>query len=570
MAAISFDDLVPQSNAPQGGIQQGMSFADLIPKQPQVGDMEDVGKSAAAGLAKDAGYLVNPMGLVRQIAAPVVGGATRLAGAAYEGMGGELPLGIAKWMTNPLGDGSDPNSIIQNQILPALVQEKTGMNMNYQPQTDFGKATNIGVQALPYMMGGGMSIPEVMARAAGIGAGSQLGNAGARSMGFGDKGQEVGSVLGGSAGAFLPEGVQAYQSLPQEAANYSKNPLFNNADRTPPNIPISDAIKQNLLNQNPDVRTYAGEDLAQKLSGAEQNAYTNKEQAYQAANPMLSQATIAKPQTIDFTDKLNAIVGKYDPDLVPAAKSVAKYADEFGSDNSTQPTTLADYEALRQKLNKIPVKDSPTASLVSEAKGTLDDHLNDMASQGLVNGDPAVLKTITDARAKNATWRQQFKSSQANSAIRNFIDKQGGIDSVAPETLLDQFTAVGQKGFDNVRAAQDVLGPDAAPILKQGYLNKIRQASVDANGEIVPGKLQTHINALLQKNPTLSQFVFSPEELQGLQGISNTAGRYIKGAKPGVLGTVVSHIPIAKHIFAPFIESAAKAKMIKNINNPTQ
>lgn len=194
-------------------VPSDMSKADLMAKLnangietgEKQGILSDMGKSGAAGLAKDASYLVNPMGIVRGAGNAIFGGATRLAGAAYEGMGGELSPGMAQYLTYPLGDGSDTMSQIQNTIVPALVKSTTGMNMNYQPETAMGRATQATAMAVPAIAGNEGSILQMMTRAAGMGGGSELGRGAAESMGFGDKGQQVGGILGGTAGGFIPE-----------------------------------------------------------------------------------------------------------------------------------------------------------------------------------------------------------------------------------------------------------------------------------------------------------------------------------------------------------------------------
>lgn len=519
---------------------------------------EDVAKSTGSGLGTVAMDMANPLGFAKQAGNFVLGNALTGSGGLYEAAGGEVPLSIANWMRNPLPESQTDQ--IAKQIIPAAVQAKTGMDMNYQPQTGIGEATKTAISSIPLLAGGEGSIPQLMMRASGIGLGSETGGQIAQGLGAGENGQQVGKLIGGGIGGFTPEALEAAKPAPL--------------------LPISDAIKQNLLNQNPDVRTYAGEDLGQKLSGAEQNAYINKNQAYEIAKPAAQQATLAPNHVNDLATAIEQKTQSFDPTIVKNATGIQNIVDnlrnKLGDSNELNPITMtskgpqpvswADVDQTRQKLYNLPKSTDADAAVRAQALSAYHDFTNNLLQKGLIDGDPSALNLLKDANSKNA---QYFKQFDANKAISNFIDKQGGIDSVAPETLLDQFTKVGQAGFDNVRAAKEVLGDDASPILKQGYLNKIRSTSMDANGEIVPAKLQTSINTLLQKNPTLSKFIFTSEEIDGLNGISNAAGRYAKnGAQPGVIGKVISHIPIAKSIFAPAINSAAKAKMMNNISNP--
>lgn len=184
----------------------------------------DVGKSAASGLAKAASYAMNPMGVVRNSGNAVLGGATRLAGAGYEALGGELSPGMAQWATYPFGNGSDATSIMQNQVLPTAVQAITGMNMDYQPETGLGRATQSSIESLPYVAGS----PAAGIRALGIGGLGEAGSEVAKWMGFGEKGQQVGQVLGGAAGAGIPEIYDSVKPLPKFQGDIFQNDINNN------------------------------------------------------------------------------------------------------------------------------------------------------------------------------------------------------------------------------------------------------------------------------------------------------------------------------------------------------
>lgn len=387
-------------------------------------------------------------------------------------------------------------------------------------------------------------------------------------------------------GNMVDSATNAIRSIPETMANNSKNLLLNNQGGNRGElIPVSTPIKQTLFADSPDLKTYMGDALGQRLQGAEQSAFTDKNLAYQAANPALATTSIGDSTAMDLSGALKAHAASFDPELVPAAKSVADYADALSNKNTRNPTinenlgmdsknpqvvSLEDIEGLRKRLNAIPVKDSATGNLVGGAKAILDSKMDEYLQNGLVNGDPQALKLIQDARSKNAYWRQNFSSSDANKAIRTFIEKSGGPEQIAPENLVDMFTRVGQVGLDNVKAMKSVLGDEATPILKTGYLNKMRTESLDQNGNIMPLKLQKSINTLLNNNPSLANYVFSPEEIQGLQGISNVAGTFSRGgvAPKGVIGSIVTKIPVAGPLFKDFINQRAQAKMIDNIAHP--
>lgn len=539
-------------------VQQGWqdSFQPDQPPAPSI--VEDVGKSAGSGAASIAMNALNTLGFIKNAGNYVLGNALTGAGGLYEAAGGEVPLSTAQWMRNPISGGSDATSVMQNQILPAVVQAKTGMNMNYQPQTGLGQAVKTGLESLPMIAGGESSIPNTMLRAAGIGLGSETGGQIAQAAGAGENGQQAGQLLGGIGGAMLPE------------------------VRPAPPMNIPDTIKQNLFNGSPDVRTYAGEELGQKLSGAEQNAYINKNLAYDAAAEPSNQVTLAPNHVNNLANSIEESTQGFNPDVVKNVGGVQKIIDslreDMGSNSDVNmvtqmskgqnPLTWARIDNARQQIYNLPKVSDSDAAVRANALSAYHNFTNDLLQKGIVDGDPSALNLIKEANSQNAAYRQGFKGKDANNAISNFIQKQGGIDSVSPEALLDTFTKVGQAGFDNVRAAQQVLGDEATPLLKQGYLDKLRAASVDQNGEFVPAKLQKNINTLITKNPNLVKSVFTPEELQGLQGISNVASRYTKGPSKGMIGSVITKIPIAREIFGGAIENNAKTKMMNNIKNP--
>ena len=132
---------------------------DLMSKyQPQSPDYAtDIAKSAAAGVGKTmanvGGELATqgPIGALADLTVkPIVQGATRLAGAGYEAMGGQLSEPWAHLLTYTMG--GDPASsnekakqMIATQAIPEGIKEVSGADMNYQPETKPGEyAQSVG------------------------------------------------------------------------------------------------------------------------------------------------------------------------------------------------------------------------------------------------------------------------------------------------------------------------------------------------------------------------------------------------------------------------------------------
>jgi hypothetical protein len=344
--------------------------------------------------------------------------------------------------------------------------------------------------------------------------------------------------------------------------------------RQPP--PSLGANADALINGSPDIRTYAGQQLGQKIQTAEQAARADKDMAYKVAIPALEQTNLPVNSANNLSSALIEHANNFDTDLVPAAKLVKKYAGEIASTPGesppiedillggkpnpapTNPTSLDQLELMRQKLNNIPVSDNATGKLVSGAKKIFDEKMDEYVNNGVVNGDPKSLALIKDARAKNAYWRQKFTGNDANNVIGKYIESVGGKEQIAPENLLDMFTNVGQAGLDAVKSAKDILGKDAMPMLKNGFIEKIRSGAVDANG-INPSRLAARIDTIMKKSPTLMGEVFSTEEMNALRAVQREAFAYGKGGKgnPGMVTKLTSKLPG----IGPLVEDAMKSRI---------
>ncbi len=340
----------------------------------------------------------------------------------------------------------------------------------------------------------------------------------------------------------------------------------------PKSVNVPENIKSTLLAENPDVMTYSGDELGQHLQGAEQNAFTNKELAYQQANKAGGESTVTPGIASYVADSIDKSLAKLDPEQVTSVDSIKKYTGELRDLANGDNVSGVKYnmlENLRQRINNIPYK-AETSAGIKSARNAFDSSMDDILNLGLIKGNPDALDLIKNARTENAYWRQKFSGDQANAAISKYIDSVGGPEQIAPENLLNIFTKVGQAGLNNVKAAQDVLGNSATPLLQNGYLNTLRMKSVDSSGNINPGKLSTNINTLINKNPTLLQSVFKPEEITALQAISKQANLYATGAKgnPGMLSKISSKIPILGDLISDTIASRENAQMMKTLNNP--
>lgn len=224
-------DVFGQGDAPakpSGGWQDSFQPLEAQKKPPQASSAEipdDMAKSAGAGFGRSAANMAsealqNPLTALSNILArPIVQGATRMAGAGYDTLADKTGLpamseNVAHAMTYPMG--GDPNTqdeqirqMLATQVIPSAVQNATGMDMNYQPQTKPGEyAASVG-SSLPYV-GFGMAPSSAI----GMGVGSQAGKDIAGQFTDNPKYQEAAGVVGGGAGALgSPSAAAKMQDL---------------------------------------------------------------------------------------------------------------------------------------------------------------------------------------------------------------------------------------------------------------------------------------------------------------------------------------------------------------------
>lgn len=333
-----------------------------------------------------------------------------------------------------------------------------------------------------------------------------------------------------------------------------------------------------LLNENPDIKTYMGDQLASGLTAAERAAYDAKKAAYGLAEPAMEKLSVKAAQvkhggfdpdipeqmpslqniTTGLKDSVSAAIKDFDPEVVKNRSAIENIMNDFNKEAAKGKVSYDKVDLIRKRLYALPKANDAEAAARASALSAYHDYNNNLLNSGLLEGDPVALKLIKDANAKNAYWRKNFTSKEANNAIRSFIDKEGGANEIAPENLLDKFINVGQAGYSNVNALKDVLGDKAKPILQHGFYNKLRSQSLMKDGESIdPAKLSSSISKFLDNNQNLANAVFAPNEITALRKTASIADKYAKtGLKPKGVARVATAIPI----FGPMLEQALTAK----------
>lgn len=210
--------------------QNAQSAEGFLSQYAPSSDGGDMLKSGAAGLSKSvASAAVDPFGFLATGPRMIIEGATRLGGAGYESLADKTGLphlseGASKFLTYPVG--GDPEStkekaksLLVNQIIPEAVQETTGMDMNYQPQTMPGEYSAAVGGVLPYMVQG---LP--LKNAVGMGIGAKAGSDITGLFTDNPKYKQTGSVIGGASGAMAaPHITDAFTPMPNNNGFWKSN-----------------------------------------------------------------------------------------------------------------------------------------------------------------------------------------------------------------------------------------------------------------------------------------------------------------------------------------------------------
>lgn len=270
-----------------------------------------------------------------------------------------------------------------------------------------------------------------------------------------------------------------------------------------------------------------GEGLSKRLQDAADKAFKAKEQAYRVATPATKKASIAKENVLPLINDLKSAIKDYDPEIVVAAKGINKNIEALENLIATKNVKDVKFytiEALRKRFNALPVNDNASASVVNQAKSALDNFTKDIFEAGIVQGDEQALNLIKQARKANAYYKQNFDSKEANSVIRKFIANEG--ENLTDEQLLNKFLSVSESGLDGVKSAKEILGDDAKEIFRNGFLNKIYNASITKKPVVDPITKSPILDA---DNLPVYDDLIQPEKLDN--AIERIVGKDIKFLK---------------------------------------
>lgn len=343
--------------------------------------------------------------------------------------------------------------------------------------------------------------------------------------------RSLGAVGGGIVGTFLGGGMGGI------------------AGKNAPKTKLSDDVRAGILENDPSVvREKVGEDLGFAVRGAARTARDAKDAAYNAVGQV--KASLDRNSSLGLAKMIDDSVGDFDAEIVPAVKSIQKYTSELkglASQDNVSGIKYGAIEGLRKRLNAIPYTQENSAAK-TRALVAFDKGMNDLLENGLIRGDESALALIQEARSKNAYYMQKFVSKEANRLIRQFVKSEG--TNLSPQQVADAFTRASRLGIANAKTAKELLGEDAIPLLKQGALAQMREASLDkATGQINSRQLAVAINQYVSKNSDMANQIFTKEEIGQLNALSATSARL--SAKGGFSNTLASRIPILSEFLAP-------------------
>lgn len=410
---------------PQGGSQFGGIPVQDNASQSSPNYGEDIEKSLGSGAGKTmanigAEALVHPLtALANTVARPIVQGATRLGGAAYEGLGGQLSEPWAKLLTYPMGGDPDSNDekfkqILATQAIPAAVKGISGMDMNYQPQTKPGEyASSVG-SALPYAAVG---LPP--SSAVGMGLGSQAGKDIASQFTDNPKYQEAASVAGGGMGALVaPSAAAKATDLLKDESTSKTGMLGLPKGTTSPNEPVDVSVEQM---KDLGTQAYKSAEAKGGIMGQQSFDKAVDDAVSKGGNQMIKgQAPPGTNYVIEVQDYLNKLKG------TPTSLAELDKVDDFIRDKIGQ--------AFRGGLNKqgadlLAMRDTIRAASKSV---TAPDIVNPDAFSEWQRGDKIwtayrVSKDIQDGieNAQNA----DVPSTAIKNFFKNFVKNE---DNLAP------------------------------------------------------------------------------------------------------------------------------------------
>jgi hypothetical protein len=130
---------------------------------------------------------------------------------------------------------------------------------------------------------------------------------------------------------------------------------------------------------------------------------------------------------------------------------------------------------------------------------------------------------------------------------------------------VDKLTSHSQSGFDAITAAKKALGEKIVPVLKEGFINKIKAHATDASGNVNPEKLAKAINDLL-KNKSLAEQVFSASEIEDLAKMANQALNVKTGGivEKAIVG-VGKRVPLIGGMVEHAADAAKQSKIQKQL-----
>lgn len=429
-----------------------------------VSTASDVGSAAASGAAKDASYLVNPMGLVRDIARPVVQGATRLAGAAYTGMGGDLSPETAEYLTNPMPPTDTDKAI--NAMLP-----------NYQPQTGLGKATKTAVEALPMVAGAGEGAVVPLARAAGIGAGSEGASWLARQKGYGEKGQQVAGILGGTEGAMTPEigGVIA----DSRAANVAAT---NSAKTATQNAPFLAQKASNInyvegMNANAENMKQSYNDIYDKASDISQGVMRNEPEIQKNVSALLDNlkddpAHQGAQGTSQAYRDMAAVKNSFDEDGNVPLDSITLLQRRVNDLYS--PDMAGDRKAIYNALNTQLRGATQRAAVDLPEWGAIQDAGNKLFAN--------YKNTYINDKATDPIWSAEDKMNYEGAKATNADPYGSGIDTATRNKLYSLTSGV--KNLAQYESMMRKLPPEMQDQFTQDVISATKADSPNVSGRI--------------------------------------------------------------------------------------
>lgn len=225
-------------------------------------------------------------------------------------------------------------------------------------------------------------------------------------------------------------------------------------------------------------------------------------------------------------------------DTTPNARAAMDMLDTAFSADAGGAVPFMKMETLRQDLLSLQQaaargSNGPDQFAMGEVVKVFDEWFDDTITTALVSGDASVLDSAKEARKLWSHYKNTFLGKDgASNFIRKIVSDDLAPDEVAGWLFGSSSHIGGGRTSLVARRVRDILGetsPEWSAVRRAAW----DQATIGPSGEMYgPQKISSNLDQLLSgKGQTLSQVLFTPDEMKGIREFRNLMRVLTKPAK---------------------------------------